>query len=55
MIQNENLIKLIKNETQSNLNFYKNLVKESKIESKELIETASKIRKVLDNKQKKSN
>ena len=54
MIQNENLIKLIKNETQSNLNFYKNLVKESKIESKELIETASKIRKVLDNKQKKS-
>ena len=54
MIQSENLIKLIKNETQSNLNFYKNLLPGSNQDSKELIETASRIRKVLDFGQRKS-
>ena len=54
MLQSENLIKLIKNETQSNLNFYKNLLPGSNQDSKELIETASRIRKVLDFGQRKS-
>ena len=48
MIQSENLIKLIKNDTQSNLNFYKNLVQESQLDSKEIVETASRIRKAFD-------
>ena len=54
MIQSENLIKLIKNDTQSNLNFYKNLLQEKSQDPKELVETASKIRKVLDFGQRRS-
>ena len=54
MIQSENLIKLIKNDTQSNLNFYKNLLLESNQDSRELVETASKIRKALDLGKRKS-
>jgi hypothetical protein len=54
MIQSENLIKLIKNDTQTNLNFYKNLVQESKHDSKELIEAASQIRKAIDIESSKS-
>ena len=54
MIQSENLIKLIKNDTQSNLNFYKNLLLESNQDSKELVETASRIRKNLDLGKRKS-
>ena len=54
MIQSENLIKLIKNDTQSNLNFYKNLVQESKHDSKELVETASHIRKAIEMENSKS-
>ena len=54
MIQSENLIKLIKNDTQSNLNFYKNLVQESKQDSKELVEAASRIRKAIDIESSKS-
>ena len=54
MIQSENLIKIIKNDTQSNLNFYKNLLNESNQDSRELVETASRIRKTLDFGQRKS-
>ena len=54
MIQSENLIKIIKNDTQSNLNFYKNLLHESNQDSRELVETASRIRKTLDFGQRKS-
>ena len=54
MLQSENLIKLIKNETQSSLKFYKNLVQESQLDSKEIIETASKLRKAIDIESSKS-
>ena len=54
MLQSENLIKLIKNETQSNLKFYKKLVQESQVDSKEIMDTASKLKKAIDIESSKS-
>ena len=52
MIQNENLIKLIKKDTQNSLNFYKNLVQDSFLNSKDLVEKASDVRERLNSGQK---
>ena len=48
MIQNENLIKLIKKDTQNNLNFYKNLVQDPYLNSKDLVEKATEVREKLN-------
>ena len=52
MIQNENLIKLIKKDTRNSLNFYKNLVQESLLNSKDLVEKATDVREKLNSGQK---
>ena len=48
MIPNENLIKLIKKETQNSLDFYRNIVQESLLNSKDLVEKATEIREKLN-------
>ena len=48
MIQNENLIKLIKKDTQNNLDFYKNLVQDNLLNSKDLVEKATDVREKLN-------
>ena len=48
MIQNENLIKLIKKDTKDNLNFYKNLVHDSYLNSKDLVEKATEVREKIN-------
>ena len=48
MIQNENLIKLIKKDIQNNLDFYKNLVQDNLLNSKDLVEKATDVREKLN-------
>ena len=48
MTQNENLIKLIKKDTRKSLDFYKNLVQESLLNSKDLVEKATDVREKLN-------
>ena len=52
MIQNDNLIKLIKKDTRNSLNFYRNLVQDSYLNSKDLVEKATDIRERLSSEQK---
>ena len=48
MTQNENLIKLIKKDTRASLDFYKNLVQDSILNSKDLVEKATDVREKLN-------
>ena len=48
MIQNENLINLIKKDTQNSLDFYRNLVQESLLNSRDLVEKATEVRDKLN-------
>ena len=48
MIQNENLIKLIKKDAQNSLDFYRNIVQDSFINNKDLVEKSTEVREKLN-------